>query len=153
MQPRPTSIWLDQTTVSEGVLSSMVLGGSHQQAVYRVAGAVDFSARYAAWLQGAAKQPSPPLRSQITLRTLHVPGWKLVRSLDLSAVHDGELWVVSDDILGMYGVGEDLAEAREDYEATLVHLYTDIVEWEGGLAPHLEQRRARLQAYLEREEC
>jgi hypothetical protein len=130
----------------------MVLGASHQQALYSLAGAAHVSAGYARWLQETGRQPSPPLTSQITLHTLHVPGWKLLRSLDLSAVHDGQCWVVSDDILGIYGVGDEPAEALRDYEATLVHFYTDIVEWQGGLAPHLEQRRALLQAYLEREE-
>lgn len=150
MQPRLTSVSLDQTTASEGVLSSMVLGVSHQQAVYRLAVAVDFSAHYARWLQKAVKQPSPPLRSQITLRTLHVSGWKLLRSLDLFAVCEREQWVVSDDIFGIYGVGDEPAEALRDYESTLVRFYVDIAEWEGSLSPHLDVQKEHLAQYVAR---
>jgi len=150
MRSPAASMSLHQTTVSDGVLSSMVLGASHQQAQYSVAGAAHVSASYARWVQEAVQQPSPPLTSQITLCTLHVPGWKLLRSLDLFAVCEREQWVVSDDIFGIYGVGDDPAEALRDYESTLVRFYVDIAEWEGSLSPHLDVQKEHLAQYVAR---
>lgn len=152
MQTRLTSISPEQTTASERVLSSMVLEVSHQHAEYRMARAVHSSAHYAAWVQETVKQPSPRLRSQIRLGTLHVPGWKLMRPLDLSVVYEGDQWLVSDDIFGIYGLGDEPVEALGDYEATLVRFYVDIVEWEGSLSPHLDVQKQNLAQYVARSE-
>jgi len=138
MRSPATSMSLPQTTVSDGVLSSMVLGAAH------------VSASYARWVQEAVKQPSPPLTSQKTLCALHVPGWKLLRSLDLFALREREQWVVCDNIFGIYGVGDELAEALRDYESTLVRFYVDIAEWEGSLSPHLEVQKEQLAQYVAR---
>ncbi|MCJ7668390.1 MAG: hypothetical protein MUP04_08970 [Anaerolineae bacterium] len=112
---------------------------SGREAVFPVTGRVDSSAVFM------------PYILQVQLHRLHVPGWKLLRPLEVSILLEKDEWIVSDDLFNVYGTGDDLTEARLDYESTLVRFYRDIVEWEGGLAQHLEDQRALLEAYLRRE--
>lgn len=126
-----------ETAGPQQVLISSLGDVSEREAVFfPVAGRVDSSAE------------SVPYVLQVQLQRLHVPGWKLMRSLEVSILLEKDEWIVSDDLFNVYGTGEDLTEARLDYESTLVRFYRDIVEWEGGLAQHLKDQRALLEAYL-----
>ena len=57
-------------------------------------------------------------------------------------LRDGD-WIVSDSILGCYGIGKVVLHALEDYKDHLLHWQLSIATWEGGLAPHLEEKKAK----------
>ncbi len=128
-----------ETAGPQQVLVSLLGDVSEREAVFPVAGRGDSSAE------------SVPYVHQVLLRRLQVPGWQLKRPLDVSILLVKDEWIVSDDLFNVYGTGEDLTEARLDYESTLIRFYRDIVEWEGGLAQHLKDQRVVLEAYLRRE--
>lgn len=67
--------------------------------------------------------------------------------LRISQTESGK-YMVTDDLFNCYGVGESVTEALADYEAMVVCLYEDIVEWEGALSRHLEEIKATLQEYV-----
>jgi len=48
-------------------------------------------------------------------------------------------WLVADDITGVYGVGKTVPQALQDYQDSLQYLHLDLIDWHGGLAPHLQK--------------
>ena len=57
---------------------------------------------------------------------------------------DGERYFISDDVVDLYGVGDTIENAREDYWLAAQETYFDLTAHADKLAPHLEQQRAFL---------
>ena len=56
---------------------------------------------------------------QISLFGRIAPEWKIVQPLLVTVEHDDDSFIASDDVFLMYGLGDDVVEAVQDYISVL----------------------------------
>lgn len=64
-----------------------------------------------------------PYSVQIALLGRIAPAWRIVQPLLVTIERGDESFIASDDLFAMYGLGDDPAEALEDYMAVLTEYY------------------------------
>jgi hypothetical protein len=57
---------------------------------------------------------------------------------------DGERYFISDDVVDLYGVGDTIENAREDYWLAAQEAFFDLTAHADKLAPHLQQQQVFL---------
>ncbi|MCP4165465.1 MAG: hypothetical protein GY759_06180 [Chloroflexi bacterium] len=67
-----------------------------------------------------------------------------IHGIPVRARFDGERYFVSDDVIDLYGVGDTLDEARDDYWLAVQDAYTDLFAHSDHLAPYLQEQLAYL---------
>jgi predicted RNase H-like HicB family nuclease len=84
-------------------------------------------------------------KTQVVLDDQHL--FRVPIELDAERIEDGS-WLVSHPELTVYGVGENLGEATEDFQSMLLDLYAELVASEDVLAPHLKDELEYLRTIL-----
>ncbi len=64
----------------------------------------------------------------------------IARLLPVKVEEGGEGYIVSDDIVEMYGTGPTVEEAMNDYRVALLDCYESLLETEGELSDTLQKR-------------
>jgi hypothetical protein len=81
------------------------------------------SANEQGWLRSdAARASAQSQRRNLTFSGPLVGSWYLEIPLDLAVEIEDRLYVVSDDIFLMYGAGDTLEKALDDYALSLIEL-------------------------------
>lgn len=76
------------------------------------------------------------------------PGWWLVQPLSVTIEHGGDgTYIVSDDLFLVYGVGDSLLEAMQDYVVSLIEYY-QLLEARIDTNPLNRPQFEHLQVYL-----
>lgn len=61
--------------------------------------------------------------AQISLFGRVAPNWKIVQPLSVTIEQGDDSYIASDDVFVMYGLGDDIAEAVQDYISVLTEYY------------------------------
>jgi len=59
--------------------------------------------------------------------------------IPIQVEEDGDGFIVSDDIINMYGIGDAIEDAVEDYRSSIIEYYDFLVSEEMNLAEHLKK--------------
>ena len=76
----------------------------------------------------------------------------ITRLLPVKVEEGGEGYIVSDDIVEMYGSGPTVEEAMADYKVALLDCYESLIETESELSDTLQKRLDFLKRIFEPEE-
>lgn len=77
--------------------------------------------------------------SQVAVPEYKLPDIHTLYGIPIQIEEDKDGFIVSDDIINMYGIGDTIENAIEDYKSTIIEYYDFLVAEEVNLAKHLKE--------------
>jgi len=73
------------------------------------------------------------------VRSLPDPQYHLAHPIEVIVIPNGDLLIATEKTFLRYGVGRTVKEAKDDYAASLLDYYEDLVEFDGRLSAQLQE--------------
>ena len=82
------------------------------------------------------------------VRSLPDPQYHLAHPVEVIVIPNGDLLIATEHIFLRYGVGRTVKEAKDDYAASLLDYYEDLMEFDGRLSAQLQEDLDTLRTFI-----